>query len=188
MIVGLVWEILIWGWIGLEIVISIATRTRRSKGVVHDRGSHLVLWAAITGAFFAAGSIEGPHWTIPLNHLALRIAALILVVTGLVIRIVAIWTLGRAFSANVAIRSDQKLLRSGLYGIVRHPSYLGMEVIFVAAGLWTHNWISLAIMIVLPTVAVLYRIHVEEIALRSAFGNEYTEYSAATKRLVPGLY
>jgi protein-S-isoprenylcysteine O-methyltransferase Ste14 len=43
-------------------------------------------------------------------------------------------------------------------------------------------------MIVLPTAAVLIRIHVEEIALRSAFGAEYDEYAATTKRLIPGVY
>ena len=39
-----------------------------------------------------------------------------------------------------------------------------------------------------PTLAVLYRIRVEEAALMGAFGNEYEEYRQATKRLIPGLY
>jgi protein-S-isoprenylcysteine O-methyltransferase Ste14 len=36
--------------------------------------------------------------------------------------------------------------------------------------------------------ALSYRIHVEEEALRTAFGHAYTVYSSKTKRLVPGIY
>jgi protein-S-isoprenylcysteine O-methyltransferase Ste14 len=38
------------------------------------------------------------------------------------------------------------------------------------------------------TAALLYRIHVEEIALNDAFGAEYAAYSQQTKRLIPGIY
>jgi protein-S-isoprenylcysteine O-methyltransferase Ste14 len=42
--------------------------------------------------------------------------------------------------------------------------------------------------LILPTAALLYRIHVEEMALTEAFGEEYLEYSRTTKRLLPGIY
>jgi protein-S-isoprenylcysteine O-methyltransferase Ste14 len=155
---------------------------------VHDRGSQLLLWVVITFSFFAAGWADAPRLEMPFPHHTLRIAGIALMVLGLVVRIVAIVTLGKAFSANVAIRSSQALQRSGLYSLVRHPSYLGMEIIFFAVGVGSHNWGSLAVMFVLPTAAVLYRIHVEEIALRSAFGAEYEEYARMTKRLIPGVY
>jgi protein-S-isoprenylcysteine O-methyltransferase Ste14 len=38
-----------------------------------------------------------------------------------------------------------------------------------------------------PLAALLYRIHVEEAALRNAF-DEYDDYSRTTKRLIPGIY
>jgi len=188
MLLGRIWEFLLWGWVGLEVVIAIATRTRRSQGRVHDRGTQLLIWAVIVFSFFAAGWAAAPGLEMAFAHHALRVAAIVLMVLGLVVRIVAIVTLGKAFSANVAIRCTQTLQRSGLYSVVRHPSYLGMEIIFLAAGVWGHNWGSLAVMVVLPTLAVLYRIHVEEIALRSAFGAEYEDYARMTKRLIPGVY
>jgi protein-S-isoprenylcysteine O-methyltransferase Ste14 len=46
----------------------------------------------------------------------------------------------------------------------------------------------LAIIVLPPIVALLYRIHVEELALTSAFGNDYTDYSRSTKRLIPFVY
>jgi protein-S-isoprenylcysteine O-methyltransferase Ste14 len=42
--------------------------------------------------------------------------------------------------------------------------------------------------VILPTAALLYRIHVEEMALTEAFGPQYLEYSRTTKRLFPGIY
>jgi protein-S-isoprenylcysteine O-methyltransferase Ste14 len=71
---------------------------------------------------------------------------------------------------------------------VRHPSYLGLEICFLAVGLHTGNWACLALMLIAPTLAVLYRIHIEEQALLGAFGAEYADYSRTTKRLIPGVY
>jgi protein-S-isoprenylcysteine O-methyltransferase len=96
--------------------------------------------------------------------------------------------LGKSFSSNVAIRSTQTVLKTGLYRWMRHPSYSGLLLCIFAVALHTHNWISLLVIMLPSTAALLYRIHVEEIALREHFGSEYIEYSRQTKRLVPGLY
>ena len=61
-------------------------------------------------------------------------------------------------------------------------------IIFLAIGLADRNWISAAIVLILPAAALLYRIHVEEAALHGAFGAQYTEYCNTTKRLIPGIY
>ena len=107
---------------------------------------------------------------------------------GLVVRWTAIFSLGKAFSVNVAIRDGQTLYRSGLYSLVRHPSYSGMLICFVAIAIVQQNWISAALVLIFPTAALLYRIHVEERALNEAFGAQYAEYSKATMRLIPGVY
>lgn len=184
----LFWQWLIYGWIVMEVAISVATRTRSSQGALHDRGTQMTLWVLIVGSFFAAGWLAFPGANMPFNHDALRWAGLALLIAGLVVRIAAIVTLGKAFSANVAIRKKQTVQRTGLYRLVRHPSYLGMEIIFLAAALHSDNWISLGILLVLPTAGVLARIHVEEAALLGAFGEEYADYMRTTKRLIPGVY
>jgi protein-S-isoprenylcysteine O-methyltransferase Ste14 len=104
------------------------------------------------------------------------------------VRWTAILTLGKSFSSNVAIQESQTIQRAGLYRIVRHPSYLGMLIIFLAIGVHSRNWLALAVVLVPTTAALLYRIHVEEIELHDAFGAEYAEYSQSTKRLIPGIY
>jgi len=78
--------------------------------------------------------------------------------------------------------------RQGVHSIVRHPSYVGMLIIFFAIGVHSRNWLGLAVVMVPTTPALLYRIHVDEIALRDAFGEEYADYGKSTKRLIPGIY
>ena len=87
------------------------------------------------------------------------------------VRWVAILSLGKAFSVNVAIRDTQNLKRSGLYHFARHPSYTGMMLMFLALGLAQNSWWACLCLLLPVTAALLYRIHVEEIALNEAFGS-----------------
>ena len=189
MTVHLIWKILYWAWILTEVLVLVVTRTRHSSGEVRDRGSLIVLWFTIFGAMFAGswlGAVYQPamfavgHW--------LRYVCVGLLAVGLVIRWSAIYTLGKSFSANVAIHSTQRLNQSGLFRVVRHPSYTGLLLIFLAMGLNTHNWLGLGIIVLLPAAALLYPIQVEEAALAGAFGAEYVAYSQRVKRLIPGIY
>lgn len=118
----------------------------------------------------------------------MKIAAIVVLAAGLAIRWTAILSLGKAFSANVAIRDSQTVYRSGLYRLVRHPSYSGLVLIFLAVALHERNWLAAALAMVPTTAALLYRIHVEEAALLEAFGGQYVEYCRTTKRLIPGIY
>jgi protein-S-isoprenylcysteine O-methyltransferase Ste14 len=176
-------------WIATEIYVLLVTRTRAGGGAISDRGSLRVLWITIMvsitlgmwlGAVYAPTRIHNAPWLVPI--------AIGLLAIGLVIRWTAIYTLGKSFSANVAIHATQTLNRSGIFRFARHPSYTGMVLIFIAMGLSTDNWLGLAIIVLPPIAALLYRIHVEELALTSAFGSDYIDYSRSTKRLIPFLY
>jgi protein-S-isoprenylcysteine O-methyltransferase Ste14 len=183
------WKVLDWGWIASEVLILVLTRTRRSTGNVRDRGSLLILWPVIVASVSVGEWIGethpptmfgGAHWV---RNLSVAILA-----AGLAIRWTAVATLGKRFSVNVAIYTSQTLHRTGLFRFVRHPSYTGLLLIFVAVGIHTRNWLGLAVVLVPTTAALLYRIHVEEAALNDAFGQEYRDYSRTTKRLIPGIY
>jgi protein-S-isoprenylcysteine O-methyltransferase Ste14 len=181
------------GGIISEIVIARRFRTGKSGGSTHDRGSQAILWIVICAANTLCFVVTGGHAPSLFGGsveaiFSVRMAALLLLIFGLIVRWTAITTLGRAFSANVAIRDAQQLQTGGLYAVVRHPSYLGMEIIFLAIGLYAGNWLALAIMLIPTTAALIYRIDVEEAVLRNAFGQQYTDYSAKTKRLIPGIY
>jgi protein-S-isoprenylcysteine O-methyltransferase Ste14 len=183
------WQILYWLWVASEIVIGVATHTNRSSGKTHDRGSLVLLWILIFSAMTAAIWISEAH---PANMFGgahiLKLIAVTVLVIALIIRWTAIVSLGKAFSSNVAILDSQKLHRSGFYRFVRHPSYLGLLLVFLAVGIHSRNWLSFVLATVPTTAALVYRLHVEEAALTHAFGKEYVDYSKVTKRLIPGVY
>jgi protein-S-isoprenylcysteine O-methyltransferase Ste14 len=96
--------------------------------------------------------------------------------------------LGRFFTVNVTIRDDHKLIQSGFYKYLRHPSYTGSLLSFLGFGLSLDNWLSLAI-IFLPTLfAFIYRMKVEENVLSEQFGEQYQDYILKTKRIIPFIY
>ena len=111
-----------------------------------------------------------------------------LMLAGIFIRWVAIYTLGRYFTRQVTILPDHRFVQSGLYKYLRHPSYSGFLLGNLGFGLAFSNWLSLMIIFVPTFAAALYRMHVEEKALEQAFGSEYIDYCRATNRLIPKLY
>ena len=133
MSIRLIWTILLWGWPASELLLAVTTHTRKSGGSLRDRGSIFVVWGTIFASMMAAGWMSAwaakASFAIPLW---LAYASVGLMIAGLVVRWTAILSLGKAFSVNVAIRDGQTLYRSGLYRVVRHPSYSGMLICFVA--------------------------------------------------------
>ncbi len=111
-----------------------------------------------------------------------------LLVAGIIIRWTAIYNLGKYFTGTVLIKTDHRLIRTGLYKHLRHPAYAGALLAHFGLGLCFSNWITLCLSSIPYFVAAMYRMHVEERALEEAFGAEYLDYSRTAKRLIPGLY
>jgi protein-S-isoprenylcysteine O-methyltransferase Ste14 len=113
-------------WAVGEILIALVTTTGWGQGKIQDRGTQIILWIVIVASLRID---EWMHKFSPINMPGssswLRPVALGVLILGLGVRVTAIVTLGRAFSANVATHTGQRLQRSGLYSLVRHPSYLG---------------------------------------------------------------
>jgi protein-S-isoprenylcysteine O-methyltransferase Ste14 len=94
---------------------------------------------------------------------------------------------GFRFSGLVAIQPGHSLVTSGIYGVIRHPSYLGllMNALGWALAFRSGIGVLLALANLVPLVA---RMNAEERLLRPHFGAEYDAYRARTSRLIPGLY
>ena len=103
------------------------------------------------------------------------------------LRLWAVFVLGDRFSGSVAIQPGHWLVTSGIYGVIRHPSYLGLLISSLGWGLAFRSGIGvlLAALLIPPLLA---RIKAEERLLHSQFGDEYEAYRAQTSRLIPGLY
>ena len=118
----------------------------------------------------------------------LGLCGITLMLVGICVRWIAIYTLGKYFTRKVTILDDHRIVQSGLYRYLRHPSYAGFLLGNLGLGLAFSNWLSLIIIFVPTLAAALYRMHVEEKALAQAFGSEYFDYCRATNRLIPKVY
>jgi protein-S-isoprenylcysteine O-methyltransferase Ste14 len=113
---------------------------------------------------------------------------LLFLIAGITIRWTAVYTLGKYFTGTVLIKTDHRLIRTGLYKHVRHPAYAGALLAHLGIGLSFSNWFTLGFSSIPYFVAALYRMRVEEDALADAFGPECLDYAKTAKRLIPRLY
>lgn len=160
-----------------------------SPGVREDRRNRWVLAAfAVLGladAYLPAWTDRNGFWT--LDGDTVRWLGVFLFSAGGALRIWPVFVLGNRFSGLVAIQPGHTLVTTGVYGVIRHPSYLGMLVNSLGWGLTFRSGagVLLTALIIPPLLA---RIHAEERLLLDQFGDEYRTYCARTSRLIPGIY
>lgn len=160
-----------------------------SPGVREDRSNRWVIGAfAVIGllsGFFPAYTDRIGFWII--DGEAIRWLGIALYVVGGALRLWPVFVLGDRFSGLVAIQPGHKLVTEGIYGVIRHPSYLGMLVNSLGWGLAFRSGVGVLLTLALlpPLIA---RIRAEEALLRAQFGDEYETYRRRTSRLIPGVY
>jgi protein-S-isoprenylcysteine O-methyltransferase Ste14 len=160
-----------------------------STGVREDRANRWVIAAfAAIGLIFAylpAWTDRNELWTIDGD--AVRWIGVVLYAAGGALRIWPVYVLGNRFSGLVAIQPGHTLLTTGIYGVIRHPSYLGLLVNAFGWGLAFRSWAGVLLAALLVPL-LLARIRSEEALLRAQFGAEYDAYCARTSRLIPGVF
>jgi protein-S-isoprenylcysteine O-methyltransferase Ste14 len=176
-------------WIVFEILL-IARDRRHDRGRADaDQGTRVLNGLLVVGPVIVAGDLSANVSVLELPGTAwFRWTGLVLVCLGFALRVWAITTLGSSFRTSVEVDRDQPVVTTGPYRWVRHPSYSGMLLITLGFGLALVSWISLALCTVLPCVALVHRIRVEEPELVRVLGEPYRTYQAQTKRLVPGVW
>ncbi|HTV77799.1 MAG TPA: isoprenylcysteine carboxylmethyltransferase family protein [Steroidobacteraceae bacterium] len=172
-----------------ELALSLFRRAGKSAAASADRGSVWVMWATIVPIMFIAFQIEFRWRAAGWPYQAwINVVGIALMLVGLVLRWYSIIHLGRFFTVNVAIAQDHRIIDTGPYRWLRHPSYTGALVAFLGLALCTQNWASLVLIVIGTTAVFSYRMGVEERALTAAFGEPYRQYMQRTWRLIPGLY
>ena len=160
-----------------------------SAGVREDRGNRWVLAAfgaiGLLQAFLPAYTDRNQFWTIDGD--AIRGLGVVLFAAGGALRLWPVFVLGDRFSGLVAIQPGHMLVMTGVYAVIRHPSYLGLLVNSLGWALAFRSGVGV-LLTVLTIPPLLARIHAEERLLRSQFGEAYDAYRARTSRMIPGLY
>ena len=168
--------------LGVAAVTELAIQVGTRSGGERDPSYVWMIVGSALGlvlAFRAAGSgahLPGPSWTAPAVGIALMCA-------GMLLRYWSVRTLGRFFTVTVDVGADHELVDTGPYARVRHPSYTGMLVVYLGAGVALDSWLSVAAAVVPPAAAVVNRIRHEERLLRTRLGARYVDYADRTRRL-----
>ena len=173
-------------WFLSEIWLGYRKRELPAGSTTRDRGSKWVLISSIWTTVFLsiALAMALPQVAITADRYAIFVAGLVLMLAGMGLRWYSIFVLGRSFTCEVSTREGQRVMQSGPYRWVRHPSYTGGLLTLVGIALCCLNWLSLA-PIVVGLAGYAYRIRVEEEALADGLGDEYRDYMRRTRRLIP---
>lgn len=110
-----------------------------------------------------------------------------LVVVGQVIRSLAMWTCGESFSHQIQERRSENhhLVKTGIYSVLRHPSYTGWFYWSLGTQLLLCNPICLCIYAYASWAFFAQRIPYEEGILVEFYDGEYVDYALSTVIGIP---
>ena len=177
-------------WLCSEVVLARVKHSKKdSSSQQLDRSSLRLLWITIIfsvsiGVFLAMQNIS----FFKIRSSFIPVLGIVLILSGLATRWIAIFTLKKYFTVDVSVLKNQKIVKEGIYKFIRHPAYAGSLLSFLGLGLAFANWLSALVIFFPILVAFIYRMGIEEKALKEVLGNEYIHYSQTTKRLIPKIY
>ena len=117
---------------------------------------------------------------------AIHVLGAIPVSTGLGFAAWARVHLGRNWSGEITLKQEHELIRSGPYGLVRHPIYSGLLAAMFGTAIVIGEWRAL-IALLFFVAAVLRRVSVEQRWLSEIFPDDYSRYRREVPALVPFL-
>ena len=110
-----------------------------------------------------------------------------LVISGGAALVVSALLCFRSWRFSATVDKDHELATSGPFRMVRHPIYMGLNLLALGTALWVPTaivWAGFVLMVIGSDL----RARTEETLLNDAFGPSYREYCARTKRFIPGIY
>lgn len=161
---------------------GITEKTKSSAG--SDLFIMPMIFIGFTGVFLFPAIDHQFQWSnVPP---AVKIVGLVFANLGLISMNIAI--LQNAYASKILdINKEQKLIDTGLYGIVRHPLYTSAILVAISLPFALGSWIALSLAI-LFVVALIIRIRFEEKMLLEGMEG-YKEYQKRVKyKLIPGIY
>lgn len=153
-------------------------RDKEQRGVVSLSGLLLVFSLVLSGFDFRFG------WSLVSNAVVVLASVLLLVGYALYAEVLRE---NIYLSRVVEVQEGQIVIDTGLYGIVRHPMYLAVSLLYIAIPLVLGSWWALLPMS-LCVLLLLVRIKNEELLLHQGLPG-YTEYTKRVQyRMIPFLW
>ena len=127
------------------------------------------------------------NWLLPLATLPVafsRVAALALVLLGVLLMIWSNVLFRRAHTSLVPVKPSNTLVIEGVYRLTRNPMYLGLLLVYTAAALWFNVIWALILLPLLVVAMQRVVIMKEERYLERRFGESYRQYRAHVRRWI----
>jgi protein-S-isoprenylcysteine O-methyltransferase Ste14 len=176
------------GVLGTSALATMAGRSRGGESA--DRGTkRLLVWSAVIGLTACIViAINVPSLRFGANTWTTLVLGIGIAWLGVLLRVWAVWSLGRFFQRDVMIQKDHVVWRGGPYRLLRHPAYAGTLISYLGFGLAIGSWVGALVWVAIVAAGYVPRIRVEEAELTLALGDSYRDYARSTARLVPGLW
>jgi protein-S-isoprenylcysteine O-methyltransferase len=167
--------------------LRIMVRNRGGTGENLDRGSRVWVVALIVvgtaGAFALSwqgfGRIDGA-WPV--------VTGLVLAGGGMALRAWSVATLGSYFTTAVEVQADHRVIDSGPYRLLRHPSYTGALLTVAGMTLALGTWLGCVVATGFALAGLVQRILVEERALAARLGPAWDAFAQTRRRLIPVIW
>jgi protein-S-isoprenylcysteine O-methyltransferase Ste14 len=173
-------------------VLAFEELSRRPEPVERDRGPlALVNFVGIIG-FIVLGIPSAVAMVATLQALAepadaaIRLVGIALLLASGLFEVWGIRSMGRQMASAAEVRPDIVLVTGGAFGVVRHPLYLSVLLLWAGGALSLLSW-AMAVAWLLLVPAFVARARVEERLLGRHFGEAYGAYAARVPMLVPGF-
>ena len=113
---------------------------------------------------------------------------LVMIILGSLLRRHCQQVLGSSFTGDVRADPNQRIMTTGAYSLLRHPSYSAGILMNIGTGLALGSWASTALLALAAFAVYSYRIAVEERALLRVIGEPYRDFMTKRRRLIPFIY
>ena len=154
-----------------------------------DRGEYWVITQGILLIIFALIPPNIPTF-IDLDTSAWQYSswtlAAICSILAIVFLVRSLFDLGQNLTPLPHPRDDGQLVKTGIYGLVRHPLYSGVIYLALAYTSWQMSWLHFVGSIV-SFVFFDAKSKTEEVWLTQKF-SDYVNYATGVKKLIPGIY
>lgn len=162
----------------------LAKRLRVREKETAQKGVVAAAALIFIGAFVLAGLDYRYGWTEVPPWLTWAAAVIMLLTYGMYAEVMRE---NAYLFRTVEVQEGQRVIDTGLYGIVRHPMYTSTVLLYLAIPLVLGSWASFCVMLLYPA-AIVFRIRNEEAVLTEGLPG-YEEYKKRVKyRLIPMIW
>jgi len=158
--------------------VSTSEKDKEQQMVIKLSGLMFIVGFVLAGLDFRFGWVSLPKWV---SYVSSIIFILAYVMYGEVLRE------NTHLARTIKVEDNQKVVDTGLYGIIRHPQYSASIILFLAMPLILGSLISFFVFLLYPILIVIRIINEEKVLERELEG--YKEYKNKVKYcLIPFIW